>query len=210
MIMIKKMKWGVIMLLAILVYGCYPKSADSLNDTDLVYTNYDDTFNFTSDKTYYLSPEVVYIDTTATPNVQVNQWITSEVKNQFAAIGWTEVEDSTQANMVVLTSVLTVDIQSVTYWPGYGGWYGGWWGGWGYPGYGYPGGYYPVYTSYSIGSIFIDGFNASALDPSNDMMPPIVWSAALNGVLGTQISSASQTRIRSLIDQAFVQSPYLN
>jgi len=208
--MLRKINLGVVVLLSIVMYSCYPKGADTLNDTDLVYTNYDDTFNFNGEKTYFLSDDVIYVDTTATENPQVNQAILSEVKDQFDAIGWTESNDTSNVDMIVLTSVLTVDIQSVTYWPGYGGWYGGWWGGyWGYPGYGYGGGYYPVYTSYSIGSIFIDGFDGQDFPTSSDETPTIVWSAMLNGVLGSQVNTASTTRIQSLIDQAFVQSPYL-
>jgi hypothetical protein len=208
--MLRKLNLGVVVLLSVIMYSCYPKGADTINDTNLVYTNYDDTFDFKSEKTYYLVPDVIYVDTTATENNQVNQAILSSVRSQFNAFGWTELDtitDPSEVNMVVMTSILTVDINTVTYWPGYGGWYGGWWGGWGYPGYG---GYYPVYTSYSIGSIFIDGFDGQTLDPDSDTMPPLVWSAILNGVLGSQISSGTVSRVESLIDQAFVQSPYLN
>jgi hypothetical protein len=207
--MIKRMNWGVLFLLSILMFGCYPKGAETLNDTNLILTNYDDNFDFTSDKTYYLSPEVVYIDTTDTPNSTVNQTILSEVRSQFAAIGWTELDtitDPSDVNLVVLTSILSTSITSISYYPGYGGWYGGWWGGWGYPCCGY---YYPVSYTYNVGTIFIDGFDGQTIEVGGDDLPPIVWSAAMNGVLGSQLSTASQTRIRSVIDQAFLQSPYL-
>ena len=204
--MMSKINWGVMMILSVLLYSCYPKGAETLNDTNLVLTDYDDNFNFTSEKTYYLRPDVVYVDTTATEDPQLNSTIISEVRSQFAALGWTEADtitDPSEVTMVVMTSVLSTSITQVTYWPGYGGWYGGWWG---YPCCGY---YYPTSYTYNIGTIFIDAFDGSSHVPGSDLYPPIVWTAIMNGVLGNTVSSVSTTRVKTVIDQAFVQSPYL-
>lgn len=204
--MIKKIGLGVMFLLLLFLYNCYPGGADTYNDTNLVYTTYDDSFDFTSEKTYFLDNEVFYIDTDATPNATNDAIILDEIEKQFDALGYTRVEsidNPTDVNMVVLSSVLVTDVQGINYYPGYGGWYGGWWGGWGYPGYGYGGGYYPIPYSYTLGTIFIDSFDPDKLDPDSDVMPPIVWTAAMNGILS---STTSESRIRSVIDQSFEQS----
>ena len=208
--MIRKIGWGAVLMLSIIMYSCYPKGAETINDTNLVATNYDDNFDFTSEKTYFLYGEVIYPDTEATQSPGTNAIILDEIKKQFTALGYTRVDSivhPSDVNMVVMASVLVATVQGVSYYPGYGGWYGGYWGGWGYPGYGYGGGYYPVPYSYDLGNIFIDSFDSN-LDPDSDLMPPMVWSASLNGVLSST-GNTSESRIRTLIDQAFVQSPYL-
>ena len=210
--MIKKIGWGAVLMLSFIMYSCYPKGAETLNDTNLVYTDYDENFDFAGEKTYYLVPDVVYPDTTATENSNTNAIILDEIKKQFEKLGYTRLDsisDPSDVNMVVMTSVIVNTVQGVNYYPGYGGWYGGYWGGWGYGGYPYGGGYYPVPYSYEVGNIFIDSFDSQSIDPDSDLMPPFVWNAALNGVLSST-GNTSETRIRTVIDQAFVQSPYLN
>lgn len=211
-IMMKKVGWGAVLMLSIVMYSCYPKGAETLNDTNLVYTTYEEDFDFTSEKTYYLHNEVINIDTTATPNPGNNAVILDEIKQQFAKLGYTRMDSishPTDVNMVVMASVLVNTVQGINYYPGYGGWYGGYWGGWGYPGYGYPGGYYPVPYSYDVGNIFIDAFDSQNFDLDGDQMPSFVWNAAMNGVLSSS-GVTQESRIQSVIDQAFVQSPYLN
>lgn len=205
--MIKTLKFGAMFMIAALVYGCYPKGAETVDDTELVYTNYKADFNFVENRTYWLRDEVVYIDTTATPNPTINAIILDEIQKQFAMKNYTQItdiEDSSSVNIVVMSSVLKETQTGVNWYPGYGGWYGGWWGG--YPSWGYPGWGVPVAYSYSTGSIFIDAFNARGFD--NPDTNPFVWTAAMNSVLASS-NFGQETRIRRVIAQAFAQSPYL-
>jgi hypothetical protein len=207
--MLRKIGWGTMLLLSVIMYSCYPKGAETVDDTNLVYTTYDEEFNFASERTYFLLDEVISIDTAETISNSTQDIILDEIEKQFAAIGYTRVDsisNPNDVNIVVMSSALTTNVSGVSYYPGYGGWYGGWWGGWGYPGYGYPGGYIPVYYSYDLGSVYIDAFDAQNID--GDDMPPFVWTAGLNGVLNSS-GVGFEARVRKLIDQAFKQSSYL-
>ena len=196
-------------MIAALVYGCYPKGAEYVDDTELVYTTYNEDFDFVSNRTYFLREDVVYIDSTATPSPSVDNIIIDEIIKQFAKKNYqriTDIADSNDVNIVVMSSVLKETVTGVSYYPGYGGWYGGYYPGWGgYPSWGYPGGYYPVAYSYKVGSIYIDAFNAKELDGP---VPPFVWTAGMNSVLASS-TVGQETRIRRVIAQAFEQSPYL-
>ena len=211
MMTLRKFGWTGLILSIAFFYGCYPKGAETVDDTELVYTVYDEDFVF-SPKTYYLHDTVIYIDSTAERNAQTDALILNEIAAQFDKLGYERVpaiNDPSEVNMVVMSSVLKATVTGVNWYPGWGGWYGGWWGGWGYPGWGYPGGYIPVAYSYKVGSIFIDAFDSQSLDSTSNIMPPIVWTAAMNSVL-TSSGIGQDTRIKRVIDQAFVQSPYLN
>lgn len=208
--MMSKIKWGAFIMLSLVMYGCYPGGADTYNDTNLVFTVYDEDFNFASERTYYLVDSVIYLDSTATHIAVIDNAILSEIAAQFNSIGYTRamtINDPSEVNIVVMAAFLKNNVQGVSYYPGYGGWYGGYWGYWGYPGY-YPGGYYPVPYSYDIGSVFIDAFDSQNLDSTPGVIPNIVWTVAINGLLSSTTSS-NTSRIKTTIDQAFAQSPYL-
>ncbi len=207
--MIKKFTWGAILMLSIMMYSCYPKGAETVNDTNLVLTVYDEEFDFASDRTYYLYDTVIYLDSTATRSAIIDNAILSNIESNFNSIGYTRVmsiTDPSEVNIVVMSALIKSSVEGVSYYPGYGGWYGGYWGGWGYGGY-YPG-YYPVPYSYDIGTVFIDAFDSQNLDPGDNVLPAIVWTAAMNGLLSSNTVNTT-SRIQTVIKQAFDQSPYL-
>ena len=43
------------------LFGCYPNGAEYYEETDVVYTNYDDTYNFASKGTYSMPNKIVKI-----------------------------------------------------------------------------------------------------------------------------------------------------
>jgi hypothetical protein len=192
------------------MYSCYPGGAETYNDTNLVFTVYDEAFDFASERTYYLVDSVIYVDSTAAHSSIIDNAILNEIAAQFNSIGYTRamtINDPSDVNIVVMAALLKNSIEGISYYPGYGGWYGGYWGYWGYPGY-YPGGYYPVPYSYDVGSIFIDAFDGQNLDPDSSVLPHIVWTVAINGLLNSN-TATNTSRIKTTIDQAFEQSPYL-
>lgn len=208
--MIKRISFGALLTLSIFLYSCYPQGAETLDDTNLVFTDHDDQFDFASERTYHLVPEVIYIDTNATPNPSTDAIIMDEIIKQFAKLNYTRVDSidhPSDVNIVVMASLIRVTNTSVGWYPGWGGWYGGWWGGWGWGGCCYGG--VPVVTSYDSGTIFIDSFDGqSPPPPIEGALPPVVWTAGMNGVL-SQSSVGQESRIRTVIAQAFAQSPYL-
>jgi hypothetical protein len=207
--MIKKFIWGAILSLPIIMYSCYPKGAETVSDTNLVFTAYDDEFDFATDRSYYLYDTVIYIDSSATRSATIDNAIKNSIISNFNSLGYTRkmsIDDPNEVNIVVMAALIKNSIQGISYYPGYGGWYGGYWGGWGYGGY-YPG-YYPIPYSYDIGTVFIDAFDSQNLDPGDAILPPIVWSAAMNGLLSSSTLS-NTSRIQTVINQAFAQSPYL-
>lgn len=210
--MIRKIILSSIVVGLVALTGCYPGSSRTLENTELVYTIYEDNFDFTTQKTYFLSEEVIAIDTTETIPESTRKAITDQIEVEMNKKGWTRVYDvdgegipTDAASVVVLASALTGTVEGISYWPGYGGWYGGWWGWGGYPGYGWGGVAIPY--SYDTGTIYIDMLDRSSYDDDLERID-LVWMAAMNGVLSSS-GFDTNNRIDRVISQAFEQSPYL-
>ena len=211
--MIRKIALSSIVLGLVALTGCYPGSSRTLENTELVYTTYEENFDFSAEKTYFLSEEVISLDTTKTIPEATRKAITDQIEVDMNKKGWTRVFDvdgegipADAAAVVVLASVLTGSVEGVSYWPGYGGWYGGYWGwGGGYPGYGWGGVAIPY--SYDTGTMYIDMLDRSSYDDATERID-LVWTAAMNGVLSSS-GFDTNSRIDRVITQAFEQSPYL-
>jgi len=139
-----------------LLTGCYPETPDSIDEYDLVYTNYAPAFDFKAEGTYALPDSVVKItgnlaegDSPEMVNPIYGDQILNRIRNNMADYGWTEVAEGDDPDVLVLPSVITSTTVSVWY-PSYWGWYYPWYGGWYYPGY-YP----PSVSSYSTGSLIV-------------------------------------------------------
>ena len=130
--------------------------------------------------------------------------ILANIKSNLDDLGWTEVDEhTTQPDIMVSVAVTTSTNVS---WVAGGGWYDyfyGWWGGWGWY---YPPVYYPY--SYQTGTLLIGMLNTDGADGDTETVA-MVWIAGINGVLRST-ASANAARINELIDQAFLQSPYLS
>ena len=211
--MIRKIVFRSIMLGLLALTSCYPGSDRTLQNTELVYTVYEEGFDFSAMKTYFLSEEVISLDTTKTVPESTRKAIVDQTELEMNKKGWTRVYDvdddgipTDAAAVVVLASTLTGTVEGVSYWPGYGGWYGGYWGwGGGYPGYGWGGVAIPY--SYDTGTIYIDMLDRSTYDQENERID-LVWMSAMNGVLSSS-GFDTNNRIDRVITQAFAQSPYI-
>lgn len=195
------MKKSVFYLIGIifLMVSCYPGEIDSYEELDLVYTNYDDTYDFASKGTYAMPDKIVKVTGNLAEGQEpefvpepYNTEILAMIRTQMNSLGWTE-EDKEIADMVLLPAVWSNT--TVVYWYDYWCWYYYYYCGWGW--------YYPTYTTYTQGTMVM------TLIPNGEasVEPVNVWVAALNGLVS---GTYNVSRISNGIDQAFEQSPYLN
>ena len=215
-----KIKYLIILTLALLmtvtIPSCnlYPDSETRTEDTDIVITRFDPSANFSTYLTYSRVDEVLKIDadTSDDPDpVPDSDFILAQIDANMLALGYDRVSDSDNPDVRIVATATDIEITSYyyyDYWYWYGGWYG-WGGWWGYPPccYYYPP-YYPVTSSYKIGTLFMDMLDTKDKVSGTDTIP-IVWNAIYNGILD-DTKSGLRNRIKTNIDQAFDQSPYLN
>jgi hypothetical protein len=187
--------------------GCYPGGADFTEDLDLVYTNYDDAFDFDSRNTYAL-PDKIVVD------IEINEItgdttfvymkdiyaepILARIDANMADYGWQKVDVSADPDVLVMPAGVTNTTFIYYYW--YGWWYYGYWPGWGW--------YYPPYwgvSSYTTGTLLVTMADPNIDSPINRSQT--AWLMAGNGLLDY---SGNIDRVLGAVDQAFQQSPYLN
>lgn len=196
------MKKNVFYLIGIILMmtACYPGEIDSYDETDLVYTNYFETFDFVSKGTYSIPDSIVKI----TGNIIEGQNpefvndnyakpILAKIENNMSALGWTKVSDPESADVVLIPAAWTNT--TVVYWYDYWCWYYYYYCGWGW--------YYPYATSYTTGTLVM----AMISKDEGFVEPTSVWTVAINGLMS---GTYSTSRVNKAIDQAFKQSPYLN
>lgn len=210
MMMKKRAFPGMVALGSLLLAGCYPDQPDYIDEYDITYTNYSPSFDFKAANTYSLPDSVVIISGDLAEGEQPSMvdplygdQILGRIRDNMNSLGWTEVENAVEADVVVLPSAIkTLNIDTY-YYGGYWGWYYPYYGygyGWYYPG------YYPTYTSYTTGSLLVQMNVPSDLSPTESI--PVVWIAIFNGLLEGSDASIN-SRVVNGIDQAFEQSPYL-
>ncbi len=193
-------------IIAALIVSCYPKGPVYVSDLDLVATDYDDSFNFNDQQTFYLFDTVMHItDNDKNIDRTWDELTLESVEGNMLSRGFTPAEDPLQADVILTISAWSNT--SVNY---YYDWYSYW--GWGYPGYGpgwgwgYPGGYTYVY-SYTFGTVLIEmSYLVDVSDESKEI--PIIWTGLINGLLDGSDSSIGD-RVESSINQTFEQSPYI-
>lgn len=187
--------------------SCHPLDDLSVQEMDLVLTNYDKAANFSSVKTYAVSDSIIELfskDKTTTDSLpdfispSVSVPIVAAIDANMAALGYKKVKESDNPDATILLSIMqTTDIY---YYYDYAYW------GWYYPYYWY----YPFPISYATvvnsGTLMIQMM--SNKDISIDNRAPVIWLGVANGILEGSTSSIN-SRINSSINQAFNQSPYL-
>lgn len=195
---------GLLALLAAAVgmLSCYPGDDLTVADTDLVVTAYNQSTDFAQVFDYALADSIVHLvpegqDDDISRNY--DQQMLDEVRSNMDALGFSEVSDPSVADVLIVIGVTAADYQGYySYSPCY--WYC-----WYYP---YPPGwgwYYPPYIGtyeFRIGTVII---NMVKRDSSGESVT-VEWVGALNGYSD---KNSNLARIRSGIDQAFKQSPYL-
>ncbi|WP_158859236.1 DUF4136 domain-containing protein [Lunatibacter salilacus] len=204
-----------IALILAVVYGCYSDDPGYIDKIDAVYTNFDAGFDFKAVSTFALPDEVIKVEKQNFNHPERNEpefvsaphgeIILNSIRENMLNLGWTEVEKNDGPDVIILPSVSTsTHIYYYYDWYYWHWWYPGWYSGWSWY---YPGYYYPVYRSgYTSGTLFIQMTDNRNGQVNNNVAVP--WSAVINGVMEAGRSQINQ-RLRSTIDQAFDQSPYL-
>jgi len=198
-------------LLAVFFVGCYKyPDTSQLSTNFVVVTNYDNTADFTSYKTFVLPPYVGLISSTSndsTLDPQYGDQILNTIATNLTNRGYTEVNNNHTADLgIVATAFKDVTIIS--------GWYpGGWWG---YPGWGgcywYYCGYYPIYPPYyptyvyETGSVVVELVDLKHV-PAGEAKLDVVWTNWNGGALGS--NSTNLQLALNAINQGFTQSPYI-
>ncbi len=190
-------------VVGVFLLGCYPAGPEYVEDLDVVYSTYDEVYDFKSKGTYSLPDKIVTdvkIDNGDTTYVYMKEKfatpILQSIESNMSALGWDKVNIQNDPDVLVTPAAMSTTTYYYSYW--YDWWYGGYYGGWGW--------YYPPYysvSSYTTGSLII-----TMADPNLDNAinkSPTVWIAAANGLTG----SNDINRAIKGIDQAFAQSPYL-
>jgi hypothetical protein len=197
---------GLVVACAVVLASCYPEGAEFYEDTDVVFTNYEPSFNFKSKGTFAMPDQIVKITgdaigiindgPTFIPDIVATSLL-ARIRQNMLDMGYDEVPIDSNPDLILAPAA--IESTTIVYWYDYWGWYWGY--GWGYPY--YP--YYPSYTSYSTGTLIM-----MLIDPTETAAngnPIAQWTGAVAGMLSY---SYDANRSNRLIDQAFAQSPYLN
>ena len=194
-------------LLLFLLAGCYPQGPDYVEDTDVVYTTFDDKYDFDAGSTFAMPDQIVTdvkIEDGETTYVYMKPAfatpILAAIEDNMEAKGWQRVGLAAEPDVILTPAGISSTTYFYSYW--YDWWYGGWYGGWGW--------YYPPYytvSSYTTGSMII-----TMADPNVDEESPInqsetAWIMVANGLFSGDYNIA---RVTKAIDEAFDQSPYLD
>jgi len=198
------MKRKIFYLLAIVVLlaGCYPDEPEYYSDLDIVYTNYDEDFNFKGKGTYSMPNQIVKITGNLAEGEDpefvkepYNTQILAKIAANMSALGYSKTDDPINADLVLLSAVWINT--TIYYWGDYWCWYYPYYCGWGW-GWGYP-----TVTTQTTGTLVM----TLIADGDEYVDPSTVWTAAANGLLS---GAYNATRVDKAIDQAFEQSPYLS
>ncbi len=177
-----------------------------LDNSYLVYTNYDSGTNFKSLNSFYVIDSILIIDNsekTTYWNNANSEKIIDAFEANLALAGYEPAESEIDADLVLQLSYINTTYYFNVYNPGpwWNSYPGYWnWGGWGW--------YYPYSFSYSYstGSIIGELVDTNAPTPLNDKLT-VVWNTYICGLLNGNNLSLSRTM--EAIEQAFEQSPYL-
>jgi hypothetical protein len=204
--------WTLIALLPLI--SCLPDGeADEIGDLDLVYTNYNPTFNFGAGTTYAIPTSVIILTgEPVTPGTRpptldfiVSDQILGAIRNNMNARGFSQVNVQSNPDFILLPSA-TEEGREVLF--GYDTQFWTWW----YPQLGtglifqYPNFNPQITSSVDTGSLliqFIDNRNRTANEPV-----PVHWISIVNlGLSGSQTDNSN--RATRGVNQSFTQSPYL-
>jgi hypothetical protein len=194
------------------VVACYPGQPTDIGELDMVVTFYDTTRNYGINNSYFLFDSVFHIRDTANPADTVSisrafdQQILALVNSNMQMLGYAPQDTSGGAQPDVLMAVSITasrNYQAYTFYP--------WWGYPGYPywpcclggGWGWP---TTVVSSYRVGSMFIDMVDVGESIAQDTVR--VIWDGAINGLFEGTAAQTSE-RIDRTVNQAFVQSPYL-
>jgi hypothetical protein len=196
-----------LLALMLLLTQCYPEGPVYNEDLDLVYSNYDPGYDFSSRHTFAMPDKIMKIDNDLISGNGTNfvkdiyaQVMLDRIRQNMLSNGWSEVALGAGPDVLIAPAAIEMTTYYYDYWGYYDWWYGGYYpgGGWYYP--------YPTVSSYSTGSLVI-----TMVDPNEvtaDDRPMVAWTFIVNGLLQGSTSEFN-ARVSKGINQAFTQSPYL-
>lgn len=203
----KKLLYAVVP--ALILWGCYPAGPEYVEDLDVVYTTFDDKYDFAGQSTYAMPDKIVVdveIDNGDTTYVYMKDVfaapLLAAIEQEMTKYGWQKITPTlaNHPDLVITPAAIKSTTYFYSYWYDwwYGGWYGGYWG-WYYP---------PYYTvsSYTTGSLIITMADLDKAEESPIGKSQSVWTAAANGLV---TGSYDVNRATAAISKAFAQSPYL-
>jgi hypothetical protein len=194
-----KKKYVFYLSILVLMGSCYPNDTVYYEDTDIVYTNYDDQFDFGSKGVYSIPDKIVKLSGSTVDGEEpeyvkepYNTQMLQKMESNMTALGWEKTEDPADADLVLFPSVWTNT--TVYYWYDYWCWYYPYYCGWGWG--------YPTVSSYTTGTLLM----TLVADGDEYIDPADVWTATANGLVS---GAYNVNRVNNAIDQAFKQSLYL-
>ncbi len=195
------------------IYGCYPKGPEYIQELDLVLTQYAPDYDFGAQNTYFMPDSISWQtnDRNFVPDESFEREVLKQIESQMNARGYTRLDsiaDTTDLQnpnnpdmVMIVTGIYSentgggwVPVGGCWWYPcwGWGGWYGGW---------------VPYTYSFTTGTVVMDLGDFREGDEITRTFP-LSWEGLMNGLAGSS-SSSNQDRIESGINQAFLQSPYL-
>jgi len=204
-----RIKLALSLFMIVMISGCYKDPLyNELSSNFTVSTNRDLAANYNSYKTYHISDTIAFLNNSSQDSMIVGndaKLMVDAVKNNLNARGYTYVSRNSKPDLGI-SMIAIKNVQAGVIYPGW--WYGGYYGWWG----GYWGGYYPYYpygvpyvvTSGNVVIDMLDLKNAPTEEKYN-----VLWTAWVGGGLATTTSVNIQLSVDA-INQAFVQSPYIN
>ncbi|WP_373496728.1 DUF4136 domain-containing protein [Aquiflexum sp.] len=200
-------------LIIVFTNACVPDGPDAIDVLDLVYTNFDPSYDFGTPATYSMPENVILIDreTVENPGTTppfadfiISQAILDRIRSNMTARGYIQVNEFNDPDLIILPSI--TDGNRVFY--EYDWWFWGWY----YPDFSpvwdwvYPGYLPAAITSVETGTVLIQMTNPKELTSENQI--PVHWISVINGIVSGSTGDNANRIVRT-IDQAFVQSPYL-
>lgn len=178
-------------------YSCYYDYGLNPENNDVVVTLYDKNYNFNNVTKYYFVDSVAHFG--GQPYIRIyDDLLKSTVISNLNNLGWTRVTD-TSGSGVIVVGVGVTTTNNIVVNGGYA-----WWDYWGYDWYYPPDEYVINGYSFTTGTVAI---LMTDLQKRSGTKLPLQWTGVVNGLYVDE-GSTSQ-RITSLVNQAFIQSPYL-
>jgi len=196
----------------LLAVACHKEPYIDSDNEYLVYTAPGKEATFADFTTFDLADSLLVIGQSTKPEYsQSNNALAliQAVRTNMEKLGYIYTPDNPDADLgIQMTYVVKteryVQYYNDPYWwldyPGY--WSPGFWGN--YVGYYYP---YPVSYTYSTNALMVDMVNLTTPKTGEEALE-VIWSAYVGGPASSSITT-DVDRMKSAVDQAFVQSPYL-
>lgn len=198
--------------LVLLAVACHKEPYMDSDNEYLVYTSPGKDATFTAFRTFDMADSLLVIGQSAKPEYSQSQnalALIQAVRTNMENAGYVYTPDNPDADLgIQMTYVIKTDryvqYYNDPYWwlnyPGY--WSPGYWGN--YVGFYYP---YPVTYTYSTNALMVDMADLTTPKTGTEALK-VVWSVYIGGPAGSSVASDVEV-MKNVIDQAFVQSPYL-